>query len=262
MRLIANISLLFAERPMRERFAAAREAGFAGIEIQFPYDEDAERLRRWKGDTPLVLINLPAGRPDLGDVGLSTDAARRRDFAAGLETALRYAETLRVEKVNVLAGAPPPGQPDSDTVTVLGDNLRLAAERMAGIGVRVVIEAVNPFDVPGYWLDGLDRALAFLDGLESPAADLQFDLYHMARTEPDLANAIHRAGPLIGHVQFADAPGRREPGTGAIDFAAAFAALHAIGYDGAVGAEYRPTLPTERNLGWMAQARRWMEQAG
>jgi hydroxypyruvate isomerase len=251
MRLIANISLLFLELPLKERFAAAARHGFEGVEIQFPYEEDAKALRAAAGALPIELINLPAGAPDAGDVGLSTDAGRRNLFHAGIEQGLRMAETLGCSKVNVLCGAPPPGQAADVTQATLAENLRRAAERLAGSGIAVMVEPVNPFDVPGYWIDGLDKGLALLDRVAHDNLRLQFDLYHMARTEPDLVAAIARAGAHIGHVQFADTPGRHEPGTGTIDFAAARRVLEATGYAGAISAEYRPRGDTASGLGWM-----------
>lgn len=256
MQLIANISLLFADLPLEQRFAAAARAGFAGVEIQFPYEFDAAGLRAAAGTMPIVLINAPAadGR---GGVGLSTDADQQSAFIRSIDQARRYAEVLRVQKVNVLPGPPPAGQAPELTDGTLAENVRLAARRMAEIGVMTVVEPINPFDVPGFWLDGLDPALSFLDALGDPAVRLQFDFYHMGRTEPDLAAAIGRAGWRIGHVQFADHPGRHEPGTGAIDFAAAFAALRATGYDGAVSAEYRPADRTEAGLSWLDALGSW-----
>lgn len=256
MQLVANLSFMFTERPLPERFAAAARAGFEGVEVQFPYDHDADALRRAAGDVPVVLVNAPASDPR-GSIGRATDASLRAEFRQGLEETVRYAEALRVAKVNVLPGPPPPGQDAETTDAVLADNLRLAAERLAGAGVAVVVEAINPWDVPGMWLDGLGKALRFLERLGEPRVRLQFDLYHMARTEPDLAAAIGRAGDRIGHVQFADTDGRNEPGTGGIDFEAAFAALRRTGYDDAVAAEYRPRGRTEDGLGWMSRVPGW-----
>jgi hydroxypyruvate isomerase len=256
MQLIANLSFMFTERPLPERFGAAARAGFEGAEVQFPYDHDPVELRRAAGELPIVLINLPASDPR-GSIGRATDASLRTEFRQGLEDGLRYAEALGVTKVNVLPGPPPAGQDAATADQVLGDNLRLAAERLAGIGVALVTEPINPWDVPGMWLDSLGKAMGFLDRLGEPRVKLQFDLYHMARTEPDLLAAIQRAGPRIGHVQFADTEGRNEPGTGAIDFEAAFAALRRTGYDGAVAAEYRPAGRTEDGLGWMARVPAW-----
>ena len=247
-------------------FATTRESQAPEI-TQFlfrsaSYDEHARALRDAAGDLPVVLINLPAGDPAAGDVGLATDANRRPDFARGVETALRYAEILKIEKVNILAGPPPRGQTQAVTDAVFRDNARLAAERLDTLGLPLMVEAVNSFDVPGFVLDSLDKALAMIEAIDRPSGRLQFDLYHMARTEPDLVSAIWRAGPRIGHVQFADTPGRHEPGSGRIDFAAAFAALCEAGYDAAVSAEYRPAGRTEAGLGWMADARRWLAAAG
>ncbi|MBV9079457.1 MAG: TIM barrel protein [Methylobacteriaceae bacterium] len=256
MKLIANLSLLFTERPLVERFAAAARAGFEGVEIQFPYDVPADVLRAAAGSLPIELINVRSARPD--GVGIATDAGGRALFAEELDRTLRYAETLGVRKVNVLAWAPPPGQSESETEAALAGNVRLAAERLSPRGIAVVVECVNPVDAPGFWLRDVGTSLGFLDRLGDDRVRFQLDFYHMARTEPDLVGAIARAGPRIGHLQFADAPGRHEPGTGAIHFGSAFAALRAAGYNGAVSAEYRPVGRTEDGLGWMAEVPAWL----
>ncbi|MEW5423608.1 hydroxypyruvate isomerase family protein [Amorphus sp. 3PC139-8] len=251
MELIANVSLLFAERPLLERLPAAMAAGFDGVEIQFPYDEEVSLLSHVAVDCPVHLINAPAGAPLSGDVGLSTDAERIEGFRKGIDVARRFADGLGCRKVNVLAGPPPPGQPDDVTRRVLIDNVRALADVLSADGRRVMVEMVNPYDVPGYFVDSLDMALKLIGEIDHPSVDLQFDLYHMARTEPDLIAAIWRADSAIGHVQFADVPGRHEPGTGSIDFVSAFNVLRAIGYSGAVSAEYRPLTRTESGLDWM-----------
>lgn len=256
MQLIANLSMMFTEVPLLDRFAAAGRAGFAGVEVQFPYEVPVEDVRRAAGELPIVLINVPASDGQGGN-GRATDATARDFFAEGLEQAVRYAGELGVSKVNVLAGPPPVGQDDRSTARVFSDNVGLAAKRLEQIGVELVLEVINPFDIPGFWLDSLDKFIRFYAGQGDPEIRLQFDLYHMARTEPDLVEAIRQAGELIGHVQFADNPGRHEPGTGGIDFAAAFAALRAVHYDGAAAAEYRPSGRTEDGLGWMEQAPGW-----
>ncbi len=256
MQLVANLTLMFTEVPLLERFSAAARAGFAGVEIQFPYEAEIADLRRAAGDMPIVLINVPAA-DDRGGNGRATDATARAAFAQGLEQAARNAAELGVSKVNIQAGPPPIGQSDRTTARVFSDNVALAAKRLERIGAELMLEVINPFDVPGFWLDSLDKFLRFYAGQGDPRVRLQFDLYHMARIEPDLVGAIRRAGELIGHVQFADNPGRHEPGTGALDFAAAFAALRAVRYDGAAAAEYRPAGRTEDGLGWMAEAPAW-----
>lgn len=249
--LCANISTLFADRPMTGRFAAAAACGFDSVEIQFPDEEDIDALdaaRRAAG-LPVTLINLPRG--GAGDAGLAALPGCEAAFAAAVETCLAGAERLGVRKVNVLAGRPAAGTEPSRAWDRLAANLRLAAGRLADIGVRVMVEPLNPRDMPGFFLHGLDAGLEALARAGHPNLALQFDLYHMAITEPDLPAAIRRAGPAIGHVQFADAPGRHEPGSGGTDFAAALAALSEAGYRDMLSAEYVPQGATEAGLGWM-----------
>ena len=254
MILSANLSFMFTEAPLLERFALARAAGFDCVEIQFPYAFSPEALKAAAGDMPIDLINVPAGAPERGDLGLATDSAQKAASEAAVETALRYAGALGVRKLNVLCGAPPAGQGEAATRAHVAANLRFAAGRMADAGILCVAEMINPFDSPGFWLGSLAKALDALREVNHPNLKLQFDLYHMARTEPDLLAAIARAGPHIGHVQFADAPGRHEPGTGGIDFAATLRALGQAGYEGVIAAEYRPLGDTIAGLGWM---QRW-----
>ena len=250
MRLSANISMLFPELPMARRFEAAAAAGFECVEIQFPDEEDTDALavaRRAAG-IPVDLINIPRGGSDAS--GLAALPGREADFAAAVETALRGAEALGAAKVNALAGDPGDADPARCRET-LAANLALAAERFAGIGVRVMTEPVNALDRPGFFLIGVEAGLETLDRVGHPNLGLQFDLYHMAITEPDLVAAIERAGLRIGHAQFADAPGRGAPGTGATDFGAALAALRGTSYDGALAAEYLPRGDTGKELSWM-----------
>ncbi|MGX1306688.1 hydroxypyruvate isomerase [Amorphus suaedae] len=258
MQLIANISLLFTERPLLERIPSAAAAGFDGVEIQFPYDSDPELIAQAAAGCPIHLINAPAGDPAAGDVGLSTDAGRVEGFRQGIDVARRYADVLGCRMVNVLTGRPPAGQAADVTRRVLVENVRALADALAPDGRQVMVEMVNPFDVPGYFIDNLEDALDLLAEIDHPAVRLQFDLYHVARTEPDLIAAIYRAADVIGHVQFADHPGRHEPGTGEVDLTTALRLLRSVGYAGAVSAEYRPAGRTEAGLGWMHSLRQAM----
>jgi hydroxypyruvate isomerase len=257
MRIAANLSLMFTERPLPERIAAARAAGFDGVEIQFPYDHPAETLAAAAraAALPVVLINIPAGDAAAGDIGLGAIPARRAEFREAIGRCLSYARVLGVRRVNLLAGRPGPGADPAECRATLVENLRSAAAAFAPHGIRTVLEPVNPADRPGFFLDRLAPAIAILRDADTPAAGLLFDLYHMARTEPDLVAAIGEAGRLIGHVQFADTPGRHEPGTGTIDFPAAITALRRAGYADWVAAEYTPRQRTEDGLGWMAGIR-------
>lgn len=258
MHLCANISMLFTELPLTERPAAAARAGFDSIEIQFPTPEETTALvdAATACTMPVTLVNVPRGTGD--EVGLAALPGREDDFADAVAQGVAQAGELGASKVNVLAGRPPAGADLQSCQDALAGNLRFAADRFAEIGVRVMVEPVNASDVPGFHLTALETALAALARADHPNLALQFDLYHMAITEPDLNAAIARAGGAIGHVQFADVPGRHEPGTGRIDFAGAVAALRASGYDGALSAEYHPLGATGEGLGWIPDFREFL----
>ncbi|MEY8838182.1 hydroxypyruvate isomerase family protein [Cribrihabitans sp. XS_ASV171] len=256
MQLIANISMLFTELPIGDRLTAALDAGFDGVEIQFPESEDMAAIGAAMSATgmPVVLINVPRGTGD--EVGLAALPGRQTDFREAVAFCAKQARTLSARKVNVLSGRPPSDVDRAECRQVLIDNLRHAADEMEKIGVQVMVEPVNPHDVPGFFLTGLDMALDVLKEASHPNLFLQFDFYHMAITEPDLCKAIEKAAPHIGHVQFADTRGRHEPGSGQIDFASALHALRETGYDDVISAEYRPAGETKAGLGWMKEFRK------
>jgi hydroxypyruvate isomerase len=257
-RFSANISMLFAERPLLDRFQAARDAGFTGIEIQFPYDTPVETLvdAKERAGLGVSVINLPVGDMLSGGPGLAAMPGREAEFAAAAAEARRYAAALAPRNVNVLAGWPPADLPREKCLATLAHNLAHAAAAMAEIGVRVVTEAVNRRDRPGYFLGTTAEALDAIDRAGHANLALEYDLYHMHIMEGDLAPTIRRLVKRIGHIQFADAPGRHEPGTGEIDFPVVFDAIEAAGYDGWIAAEYLPsTERTEDSLGWFESYR-------
>ena len=260
MFLVTNLSLMFTELPLIDRFRAAADAGFSKVEIQFPYQAELDELvaARDAASVEMVLINLPAGDLAAGEIGLTALPDRVQDYRAAVETCLRYATALGVSRVNSLAGRPGQGRA-AEVSETLSENLRYAADRFGEIGVTVLLEPINPHDVPGFHLTGLDQALDALARAGHANLKLLFDLYHMAQTEASLTGAIARAGPMIGHVQFADVPGRGEPGTGTVDFAAALTALQAAGYDDCISAEYRPVGSTLEGLGWRRDFEPWLD---
>lgn len=258
MRLIANVSMMFKEVPLIERLQAAQAAGFTGVEIQFPEAQDIAALKQASDECamPVTLINVPRGTGDA--VGLAALPDQVTEYRAAVQTCAAQAAALGVRKVNVLSGRPPENAAPADCRATLLRNLIHTADVMAAIDVRVMVEPVNLGDVPGFFLSGLENALALLDEIDHPNLFLQFDFYHMSITEPDLPAAIRRAGPRIGHIQFADTQGRNEPGTGTIDFTAAFKALRETGYDAEVSAEYNPRTTTAEGLEWMNEFKRMM----
>jgi hydroxypyruvate isomerase len=252
-RFSANISMLFAERPLLDRFQAARDAGFTGVEIQFPYDTPVDKLvaAKERASLGISVINLPVGDMLSGGPGLAAMPGREADFAKATAQALTYAAALEPRNVNVLPGMPPADLPRETCLATLAHNLEHAAAAMAEIGVRVVTEAVNRRDRPGFFLGRTAEALEAIDRAGHANLALEYDLYHMQISEGDLVPTIRRLVGRIGHIQFADTPGRHEPGTGEINFPFVFDAIEAAGYDGWIAAEYVPsTKRTEDSLGW------------
>lgn len=253
--LAANLSMLFSDLPLLERPAAAHQAGFAGVEIQFPYELEAARLtgELQRLALQLVLINVPAGDLMQGGPGLAGVPARRGEFNAALAQALAYAEVVRPQRVNVLPGRLADGVERDAALACLADNLRLASDRFADLGIGVCCEAINRLDMPGFLISTSAELSTLLERADHPNLSAQLDLYHMVRMGEALPESISQLAGRIGHVQFADAPGRGAPGTGDIDFAVARQALAQAGYRGWLAAEYRPT--AKDTLAWLADWR-------
>jgi len=253
----ANLSFLFTELPFPQRFAAAAAAGFGGVEYLSPYDYPAEQVAEWlrAADVQQVLFNLPAGNWAAGERGLACLPGREDEFAASVEQALTYALALDCRRVHCMAGLTPLAETPPLTRARYVSNLRHCADRFASIGAVVTIEPINTrIDMPGYWLDSVDLALALLAEIDRSNVKLQLDLYHAHLIGADSAAVIANDLPQIAHVQVADHPGRHEPGSGEIPLLAQLAQLDALGYAGWVGCEYRPQTTTTAGLGWLNQA--------
>jgi hydroxypyruvate isomerase len=257
-RFAANLTMLFTEVPFLDRFAAAARAGFDAVEYLFPYDHDPRQLRALLDEHRLtqVLHNLPAGDWAAGERGIACDPERTGEFAEGVERAVDYAVALGCRRLNCLAGIVPPGVNADTARSTLIANLELAARRLAGAGIRLLVEPVNTRDVPGFFLHGTGQAVDVLRAVGSDNVFLQYDAYHMQVMAEDPAATIQRHLPVVGHVQIADAPGRHEPGTGRMDFNRLFATIDRVGYAGWVGCEYNPAGRTEEGLGWLQRYRR------
>jgi hydroxypyruvate isomerase len=257
-RFAANLSLLFADVPLLDRFERAARAGFSSVEVQFPYEAPASvvRDRLVANRLKMVLHNLPAGDWAAGDRGIACNPARQAEFRAGVARGIEYATTLGVPQLNCLAGKPGAGVPDADTRATFVGNVRYAAAELKKAGLKLLIEPINNFDVPGFWLNRTALAIEVLDEAGADNAFVQYDVYHAQRYEGELAGTLSRHLARIGHIQVADNPGRHEPGTGEINYPFLFQHLDSIGYSGHIGCEYVPAGSTEAGLGWLEQARR------
>ncbi|HOM11928.1 MAG TPA: hydroxypyruvate isomerase [Rubrivivax sp.] len=249
----ANLTMLFNEHDFLDRFAAAAKAGFKAVEFLFPYAYPAAEIksRLDANGLQLVLHNLPAGNWDAGDRGIACDPARVDEFRAGVAKAIDYAKALGVPRLNCLAGKRPAGVSDAQARSTLVANLKFAAAELHKAGLKLLIEPINTYDIPGFFLGTTAQALSILDEVGADNAYVQYDIYHAQRMEGELANTLQQHLARIGHVQLADNPGRHEPGSGEINYAFLFRHLERIGYQGWVGCEYKPAARTEDGLGWI-----------
>jgi hydroxypyruvate isomerase len=251
-RFAANLSMLFTEVSFLDRFERAAEAGFKAVEFLFPYEWEAAQIRRRLDDNglQLVLHNLPAGNWAAGERGIACLPDRVGEFRVGVERAIDCAQALGVQQLNCLAGKAPESVEPSRLHATLVDNLSHAADAFKRAGLRLLIEPVNTFDIPGFYLNRTTQAADLLAETGADNAFIQYDIYHAQRMEGELASTIEKHLPKIGHVQLADNPGRHEPGSGEIHYPYLFSLLDRLGYAGWVGCEYKPAANTEAGLAW------------
>jgi hydroxypyruvate isomerase len=248
-RLAANLAYLFTERPFMERFGAAAAAGFAAVELQFPYEYAPSEVKAELDRHRLVMlgINTPRGRPS--DFGLGALPGREQEFDNLFRQALDYVLAIGGRQIHVLAGTVPPEQrPAADGA--FARNLMRAADLADARGVTLLIEPINPRDRPDYFLTRVEHAADVVRKVERSNVLIQFDFYHAQIVGGDLIRRFTAHLPLIGHVQVAAVPSRHEPDEGEVNYAAIFAALDQLGYGGFVSAEYRPRGTTEDGLTW------------
>lgn len=255
-RFAANLTMLWNEVPFLDRFGEAAEAGFRAVEFLSPYEFHANELveRARAHGLEVVLFNAALGDWAAGDRGLASLPGREHEFAAEISNALRYAKALGTTRLHVMAGLLPEGADAGERARRVRSyvrNLRAACEEAALQGVTVLIEPINPIDMPRYLLNTQAEAHAIRAEVGAPNLKVQMDFYHCQMVEGDLAAKFRRWKPHIGHVQIAGVPGRHEPDTGEINYPYLFRLLDELGYEGFVGCEYRPQGATTAGLGWL-----------
>jgi hydroxypyruvate isomerase len=248
----ANLSMLFTEHAFLDRFEPAAKAGFKAVEFLFPYAFSAADIRARLDSLglQLVLHNLPAGDWEAGERGIACHPDRVEEFRAGVAQAMTYAQALGVGQLNCLAGKTPANASDAVLRKTFVDNLRYAAGELGKANIKLLIEPINTFDIPSFYLNRTAQAVDILDAVGADNAFVQYDIYHAQRMEGELAATMQKHLPHIAHIQLADNPGRNEPGTGEINYAFLFAHLDRIGYDGWIGCEYKPASTADAGLVW------------
>lgn len=250
---VANLSFLFTELPFMERFKAAKEAGFSKVEFMFPYDYDLDEIESVLHSLglTLVLFNLPAGDWANGERGIAAKPERKNEFRAGVGKAIAAAQKLGVSQVNCLVGKGNPEMDPSELRSLMVENLSFAAEKLEEYGIRLMIEPINHYDIPGFALNTTEQVLTLIEELNCPNVFLQWDIYHASRENEDLFEILRTSLAKIGHIQIADQPGRHQPGTGQIDFQTLLTDLKKVGYSKEIALEYVPDPDTQTSLGWV-----------
>lgn len=252
LRFCANISMLFAEVPFLDRIDAAARAGFQAVECQFPYDTPARdiRARLAACGVAMIGVNAPAGDVQHGEFGFAALPGREAAFRESLTRALDTAHELGARTIHCLSGVLNGVAPEAARATFLS-NMSEACESAERAGVTLLIEPLNPYDRPDYFLTGSDQAAELIDAIGRPELKMMFDVYHVQILEGDLLRRIGRHWPSIGHFQIASVPRRREPDEGEVAYRAVLAEIAMRGWDGWIGCEYRPRGATTDGLGWM-----------
>ncbi|MBY5933671.1 TIM barrel protein [Tateyamaria omphalii] len=247
-RFAANLTYLWAELPYLDRFDAAAEAGFLAVEVQQPYDvpvpETQAALHR--NGLQFILLNAPGPNYTGAARGFAAVPGLEARFDYDMRRAVRYAQALGASCIHIMSGEAK-GPEARDT---LFGNLKRAAETLPQ-GLTLTIEPLCPESQPDYFLNSFDLAAGVIEAVGAPNVGLQFDSYHAQEITGDALGTFQSMLPLIRHIQIGDAPGRTQPGSGKIDFAALFKAIDASGYDGWVSAEYRTEGRTDKVLDWM-----------
>ncbi|MCT8160359.1 hydroxypyruvate isomerase family protein [Pseudoruegeria sp. SHC-113] len=250
-RFSANLGFLWAELPLPDAIRAAKAAGFDAVECHWPYDQDRAAVRSALNETRLPMLGLNTRRGDVaaGENGLSALPGREADARAAIDEAIDWAVALGVPNIHVMAGFAS-GEKAHDAFVA---NLAYACSQAAPKGLTILIEPLNGYDAPGYFLSTTTQAEALIAQVGAENLKLMFDCYHVQLSEGDLTNRLKRLLPIIGHIQFAGVPARGRPDVGEVHYPFVFEQIAALGHTAPLGAEYKPGGSTEATLGWMGK---------
>ncbi|MGJ8627912.1 MAG: hydroxypyruvate isomerase family protein [Sulfitobacter sp.] len=249
MKFSANLGFLWNDRPLLDAVRAAKAAGFDAVECHWPYDIPAAEVADALAETGLKMLGLNTRRGDVatGDNGLSAIPGREDEARGAIDEAICYAQAIAAPNIHVMAGFASGVEAHGTFVSAL----KYACAQAAPLGITILIEPLNKYDAPGYFLTTTDQALAVITDVAAPNLKLMFDCYHVQLMEGDLTHKLKSLLPQIGHIQFASVPDRGAPDHGEVNYAHVFEVITALGYAAPLGAEYKSTDPTDQTLGWM-----------
>jgi hydroxypyruvate isomerase len=252
-RFSANLGFLFVHLPLVERIGAAAAAGFTAVEMHWPYDVPARDVKAAlaRSNIRMLALNTPVGDAAAGDFGLAALPGCEPEFRQAFDTALSYGAEIGANAIHCMAGVVPSEQ-HASAETAFVENLRFAADKADRASMSLLLEPINHRDKPGYFLQYVEQAAAIIDKVGRPNIKIMFDCYHTQIMQGDLIRRIEKHRRVIGHVQIAGVPDRAEPDDGEVNYPAIFRALDRIGYEGWIGAEYKPRGLTDDGLGWLS----------
>ena len=252
IKLSANLGFLWSELPLIERIEKAAQAGFKAIELHWPYDTPPAQVAAAceAHDLTLLSVNTPQGDVSAGDAGLAAQVGREAEFKSAFEMSLAWALTAGATKIHVLPGMATPANADAARETFIS-NWQWAADWAANESVTILLEALNHRDKPGYFYhtQAQSNSIRVQTGREN--VKLMFDVYHVGVTEGDVLVKLEHYLPVVGHIQIAAVPSRREPDEGEIRYEAIFKRLEELGFSGWIGCEYKPRGSVQAGLGWV-----------
>lgn len=249
LKFSANLGFLWTDLPLPDAIRAAKAAGFDAVELHWPYDVPVETVAAALRETglPCLGLNTRRGNTDRGENGLSALPGRAQEAREAIDEAIAYAAHIGARNVHVMAGVA--DGPAAEAAFVA--NLTHACTQATPHGIGIVIEPLNPYDAPGYFLGNTRQALQIIKHVSHDTLRLMFDCYHVQLTEGDLTHRLQELLPWIGHIQFASVPDRGAPDHGEVNYAHVFSVIENLGYGGPLGAEYKPGQSTDATLGWL-----------
>lgn len=247
MKFSANLGFLWKDRPLPEAIRAAKAAGFDAVECHWPYDTPASETRAALTETGLPMLGLNTVRGQPGANGLTALPGREAGARAAIDQAIAHAAEIGAGNVHVMAGF----ATGSEAHQAYCANLRYASEQAAPHGITLLIEPLNPYDAPGYFLASTGQAADIIAELGVGNLKLMFDCYHVQLIEGDLSHRLERLLPVTSHIQFASVPDRGPPTGGEVDYRFLFQRIAALGWQAPLGAEYLPKGDTDDTLGWL-----------
>ena len=254
MKLAANLGYLFTELPLLDRFEAAAQAGFKGVELLAPNEHPTEQMVDVIGKAGVQLIQFNAAMGDwaAGQRGIGAIPGQEGEFQDAVGEALAFTCALGNQQLHVMSGVLEDHIDPEIARSVLVNNLKFAAEACAKEGIKAQVEPINAIDMPGYILSTPRFGLEIMKDVGHPNLFLQYDIYHAQMTEGYLAENIRQHVDVINHIQIAGVPGRHEPNNGEINYSYLFDVIDEVGYQGWVSCEYKPYAGTLEGLGWAA----------